>query len=54
MMRFDYHFRRTRQHRLFALSSACPSVRRSHEQLAQVHWAVVSYMHQGKAARRPA
>jgi 4-hydroxy-3-methylbut-2-enyl diphosphate reductase IspH len=54
MIRFDYHFRRTRQHRLFALSAACPSVHRSHEQLAQVHWAVVSFIHLGKAARRPA
>jgi 4-hydroxy-3-methylbut-2-enyl diphosphate reductase IspH len=54
MIRFDYHFRRARQHRLFALSAACPSVRRSHEQLANVHRAVTTYMREGKAARHPA
>ncbi len=42
---YDFHRRRTRQHRLFALSTTCPEIRRSHRQLAQVHWALASYVH---------
>ncbi len=54
MTRFDYHFRRARHHRLFALSSGSPVVRRSHEQLALVYWAVAQHLHRQDAARRPA
>jgi len=45
MTRFDHHFRRARQHRLFVLSSGFPAVRRAHEQLALAHWAVAHHLH---------
>lgn len=54
MIRFDFHFRRARQHRLFALSSGCPGVKHSHEQLACVYWAVARHIHRETGARRPA
>lgn len=54
MTRFDFYFRRARQHRLFVVSSACPSVKRSHEQLACVYWAVASHIHRQAGSRRPA
>ncbi len=49
---YDFHHRRTRQHRLFALSATCPEIRRSHRQLAQAHWAAASYVH-GRSQGKP-
>jgi len=53
MTRFDHHRRRAHQHLLFALNSTCTRVRRSHERLAAVHWAVATSM-RPQIMKRPA